>query len=114
MVAYKEANGTSNAIATSKSVYCTPKGGKYGNPTAIKKVKKTISVKAGKTKKLKPKLKKSKKLRSYTAKFRYESTKPEVATVNEDGVITGLKKGKSTIYVYAQNGVCKKVKVKVK
>ena len=45
--------------------------------------------------------------------FRYASTNEKVATVDEDGTITAAGKGNCTIYVYARNGVAKKVKVKV-
>lgn len=113
IVAYKKVNGTNTAIATSKSVHCATNGGKYGNPAAIKGVKNTIKIKVGKTKKIKPILKKSKKVKTHIAKFRYESSKPKVAKVSKKGIITGIKKGSCTVYVYAQNGVCKKIKVKV-
>ena len=43
----------------------------------------------------------------------YRSGKPKVATVSEDGVVTALKKGKSTIAIRAQNGVSVKLKVQV-
>ena len=38
----------------------------------------------------------------------------DVATVTNKGVIKGKKKGTCYIYVYAQNGISKKVKVTVK
>ena len=38
----------------------------------------------------------------------------EIAKVDSKGKVKGLKKGKATIYVFAQNGVCSKVKVVVK
>ena len=47
-------------------------------------------------------------------KIRYESSNPGIAKVNsKTGEITGVKKGKCYIYVYAQNGVYKKVTVTV-
>ena len=46
--------------------------------------------------------------------IRYESTKPKVAKVSSKGVITAKKKGTCYIYVYAQNGLYKKIKVTVK
>lgn len=113
VVAYKEVNGFNTAIATSKSVHCVTNGGKNGNPTAIKGVKSTIKVKVNKTQKLKPTLKVNKKVKTHIAKFRYESSNPSVATVTKKGVVKGISKGNATIYIYAQNGVCKKVKVNV-
>jgi len=45
----------------------------------------------------------------------YESLNPEIAKVNKKtGKITGVSAGKTTIYVYCQNGVYKKVSVTVK
>jgi len=113
VVAYKNVNGINTAISISKSAHSTTTGGKYGNPSAIKGVKKTVNVKVGKNKKIKAKLKTGKKVRMHIAKFRYECNNSKIATVSQKGVIKGLKKGSCTIYVYAQNGVCKKVKVKV-
>ena len=43
----------------------------------------------------------------------YKSSKPKCVAVSEDGVLTGLKKGKSVITVATQNGVTAKVKVQV-
>ena len=38
----------------------------------------------------------------------------KVAKVNKNGKITGVKKGKVTVYAYAQNGLYKKIQVTVK
>lgn len=45
---------------------------------------------------------------------RYESTNKKIATVSKKGVVKAKKKGSCYVYAYAQNGVCKKVKVTVK
>ena len=37
-----------------------------------------------------------------------------IATVDKNGKIKGIKKGTCTIYIYAINGLTKKVKVTVK
>ena len=105
---------TTSGLATSKSVHVATTGKKYGNPTNITGLKKSITLKAGKTKKIKPILKSKKKVKTHIAKFRYESSNKKVATVTKKGVIKAKKKGSCTIYVYAQNGLCKTVKVKVK
>ena len=47
-------------------------------------------------------------------KLMYECSDTSIATVNKSGVIKGLKKGKCTVYVYARNGMAKKVTVTVK
>ena len=38
----------------------------------------------------------------------------KIASVDKNGKVKGLKKGKCKIYAYAQNGVCKTITVKVK
>ena len=47
-------------------------------------------------------------------KLSFESSNPKIAAVSSKGVIKAKKKGTCTIYIYAQNGICKKVTVKVK
>lgn len=44
----------------------------------------------------------------------YESSNTKVATVSKKGVIKAKAKGSCTVYVYAQNGTYKAVKVTVK
>ena len=77
---------------------------------------KTKSLKKGKTLKLSPAtVKQVKKLivKKHVA-IRYESTNKKIATVSKKGVIKAKKKGTCYVYVYAQNGVFKAVKVVVK
>ena len=75
-----------------------------------------MTIKVGKKKTIKASytLQKGKKASIHIAKFRYESTNTKVATVTKKGVVKAKKKGTAYIYVYAQNGVYKKVKVTVK
>ena len=72
-------------------------------------------LKKGKTLKLNAKaVAQSKKLtvKKYAA-IRYESGNPKIATVTKKGVVKAKKKGTCYIYAYAQNGVFKKIKIKV-
>lgn len=91
---------------------------KYSNVKSIKVKKKKITIKKGKTAKIKAKIKTFKKKKSLTkghaSMFRYLSTKKSVAKVNKKGKVKGLKKGTCTVYVQAVNGMWVKVKVKVK
>ncbi|MCR5628684.1 MAG: Ig-like domain-containing protein [Eubacterium sp.] len=103
-----------NVLAISKSAHCVTKGGKYGNPTKLIIKKSKLTIKKGKSKKVKAKLKVSKKTKWHIAKFRYESSNSKVATVNKKGKIKAKSKGKCSIYVYAQNGIYKRIKVTVK
>jgi hypothetical protein len=105
-------NGTKTK-GTSKVVHCTTKSSKYGNPTKVTVKKSTVNLKKGKTSTIKATFKYNKKVKKHV-KLRYESSDTKVAKVNKNGKITAKKKGTCTIYVYAQNGVYKKVKVKVK
>ena len=50
----------------------------------------------------------------YLHGLKYASTNPKIAKVNSKGTITAVSKGTCYVYVYAQNGVYKKIKVTVK
>ncbi len=114
VVSYKNTEAGEKVITTSKSVHVTTDGGKKGNPTAIKLKKSKFKLKVGKTAKIKASFKKKKKVSIHIAKFRYESTDTNVATVTENGTVKAVGKGKCKIYVYTQNGICKTVTVTVK
>lgn len=94
----------------------TTNGGRYGNAKEVRvnKNKTTVTLKKGKTYSLKAKeVKKSKKIKKHRV-VSYESGNTKVATVSKKGVITAKGKGSCTIYAYAQNGIYKKIKVRVK
>lgn len=104
-------------VSVSKTVHIATKGGKVTNNTGVKtKAKKNkVKIKAKKTFKLKAKLKKPKKGKVKIHRpIKYETLNPKVATVNAKGVIKGVKKGTTSVFAYAQNGTCAKVKVTVK
>lgn len=114
IVAFKNINGTKVTTAVSKKIHATTLGGKYGVAKAVKVNKTKATIKKGKTFKIKAsEIKKDKKIRRHRA-ICYESSNTKIATVNSKGKIKAKKKGKCTIYVYAQNGVYKTVKVTVK
>lgn len=99
-------------LSTSKVVIVTTIGGKTNNPASVKLNKSKVSLKKKKTFTIKAKVN-GKKLKTYR-KVAYESSNTKIATVSRKGKITAKKKGKAMIYVYAQNGVSKTVKVTVK
>lgn len=114
IVAFKNINGAKVTTAVSKKIHATTLGGKYGVAKAVKVNKTKATIKKGKTFKIKAsEIKKDKKIRRHRA-ICYESSNTKIATVNSKGKIKAKKKGKCTIYVYAQNGVYKTVKVTVK
>ncbi len=111
-------DGKGNVISASKTVHAATKGGKVGNDKKVttKAKKNKVTVKVKKTFKLKAKAvpaSKSLKVKKHRG-VAYETSDPTIATVTKKGVIKGKKKGKCTVYAYAQNGVCVKIKVTVK
>ena len=112
VVAYKTVNGKQVTISNSKIAHVAVKGGKFGNATKIT-VNKIKPIKQGEKLTLKVTVKTDKKVKNHVP-IRYESSNTKIAKVNSKGVITAKSKGECNIYVYAQNGVYKKVKVTVK
>ena len=119
--AYRLVNGKKVVTDTSISVHAVTGGGKYGNAKAVsvtqignKKNVSKITLKMGKTAQIKAKeVKKDKKIERHR-KLCYESSNTKVATVTPDGLIRATGKGTCTIWVYAQNGVYKALKITVK
>ncbi len=119
--AYRLVNGKKVVTDTSISVHAVTGGGKYGNAKAVsvtqignKKNVSKITLKMGKTAQIKAKeVKKDKKIERHR-KLCYESSNTKVATVTPDGFIRATGKGTCTIWVYAQNGVYKALKITVK
>lgn len=112
--AYKLVNGKKMTLGTSKTIYLATTGGKYGNATSVKVNKSKVTLKKKKKFKIKAKeINKKKKIKKYS-KIRFESSNKKVAKVSSSGKITAVSKGKCTIYVYAQNLKCKKIRVTVK
>ena len=105
-------------LAVSKTIHVATKGGRYGNNTGVtlklgsRKVKK-ITVKAGKTKKVKAVLKQGSLKVKIHRKVKFESSNTDIATVTKKGKIRGISKGTCYVYAYAQNGLSAKVKVTV-
>ena len=121
--AYKLIDGQEVTIAASKTIHASTTGGKYGNAKSVKiktdkkmKSKKgsyTLTIKKNKKYTIKAsEVKESKKIQKHR-KIAYESSDKTIATVSKKGVVKGIKKGTCYIYAYAQNGVYKKIKVKV-
>ncbi len=106
-------------ISICKTLHICTKGSKNGNfgkiTTAAKKDKVKLQ-KKDQTFKLKAKaVPQSKKIKvKVHRKLSYESSNTKIAKVNKNGKITAKKKGTCYIYIYAQNGIFKKIKVTVK
>lgn len=114
VVAYKTVKGKRVSLSVSKTVHVLTTGGKYGNARKIKTDKGKITLKKGKKYKIKAKEAKSTKKIKHHRAICYESGNTKVAAVTGKGVVRAKKKGTCTIYAYAQNGVCKTIKLTVK
>ncbi|MBQ1407627.1 MAG: leucine-rich repeat protein [Eubacterium sp.] len=123
VVAYKKFGNTEVTISASPTIHAATKGGKNGVAKAVKvtsvgknKGKKAlkVTIKKGKTAKIKASEVKADKPIKRHRKLAYESSNTKVATVTKKGSIKAVGKGKCKIYVYAQNGVNKVINVTVK
>ena len=118
--AYKMVDGKKVTLADSMKLYLAGiKSKSYTNVKSMKLKKSKISVKVGKTAKIKTTVKlvkKNKKVlpKKICAKLRYRSSDESIATVTSSGKIKGVKAGTCVVYVYSANGLVKKVKVTVK
>ena len=111
--AYKLVNGKKVWLAKSQVVHSTTTGGKYGNAKAVKVNKSAVSLTVGKTFTIKAEQVLKDKPIAGHQNIKYESSNTKVASVSSKGVIKAKKKGICYIYVYAQNGVYKRIKVVV-
>ena len=112
--AYKIIDRKKVTIAASKTIHVTTKGGKNGNAKSVKVNKNKVILKVGKTWRIKAKeIKESKPLRHHR-EVSYESSRPQALSVSKKGVIKAKKKGKYTVFAYAQSGVYRKVQITVK
>ena len=92
---------------------------KFTNAKSVSVNKAKVTLKKGKSFKIKAKVKKVKKNKklmpkSHAPKLRYLTSNSKVATVSKSGKITAKGKGTCEVYAYAHNGVYKKIKVTVK
>ena len=119
--AYKMKNGKKVYITSSYSAHAVA-GGYSRKLTDVKKItaaKKRLTLKAGKSARVRAsqtKLKRGRKFlkTSHAALLRYRSTDKSVATVSRSGKVKAKKAGTCRIYIYAQNGLWTSTKVTVK
>ena len=81
--------------------------------------KKSVTLKKGKSKKVKAKIVKNSNAKpllskEHDAALRYDSTNTKIATVSAKGKIKAKKKGTCYVYITALNGLYTRVKVTVK
>jgi len=118
VVGFKIVKGKREEIGRSYKVYSltADKISKYANTKTVQVNKAKITLKSGKTEKIQAKelLPKGKKKKRVIKKLRYISSNKSIATVSATGKVKGINSGDCVVYVIAQNGVRKKVKVVVK
>ena len=118
--AYRMMDGEKVYIANGRTLYVVlDDNAEYTNARKIRVNKKKYTLKEGKKTKIRAsivKQDKNKKLlpKGHGAKLTYISSDSAVAKVSKNGKITAKKKGKCKIYVYALNGMCKKIRITVK
>lgn len=117
IAAYKMVEGRKIYIAKSNGIHVAMKQASRTNAVSIKVNRTKVTLKAGKTFKLKCEVKpenSQKKLLSHSSVYSLSTSNSRIATVNKNGVIEAKAKGTCGIYVLANNGVYKRVKVTVK
>ena len=105
-------------LSTAKTLHVATPGGRVTNFKSVKTAakKNRVTLKVGKTFKLGAKgVKCNAKLKARTHRvIKYELSGKGIAKVSKKGVVTGKAKGRCYVYVYAQNGVFKRIKVTVR
>ena len=115
VVAVKVSGNKQTVLAKSKAVHAATKGGKFGNPKKLAiRSKKKLALQKGKSAKIRTNITWTPGKQTKHRKAGFESSDPAVATVTAKGKVTAVGKGSCMIYVYAQNGLFKTVKVTVK
>ncbi|WP_026670740.1 Ig-like domain-containing protein [Butyrivibrio sp. AE3006] len=103
---------------TVTAVFAGKDSKKYKNPKQVKLSTKTINLSKGNSARVKASVKMEKGKRKalpekYAAKLRYRSDNPNVASVDKKGLVTAVNSGSCSVYVFAKNGLAKKVAVTV-
>ena len=120
--AYKIVNGKKKVIAVSTNIHVTTTSKRYGieKAVAIKSIgnkKNTLTYTMHKGEKAQIKAEsvfRNDKPSLFHRGISYESSNKKVAKVTSKGVIKAVGKGTCKIWVYAQNGVYKELKIAVK
>lgn len=117
VVAYKMAAGQKTYLAKSVTIHTAMKGQSATNAKAVTVNKSSVSLSKGKSFKIKATIKKENKKKNvlkHEGLIRYYTSDKKVAVVDKKGKITAKGTGSCSIYVVANNGIYKAVKVKVK
>ncbi|MCI8337632.1 MAG: hypothetical protein HFH62_02960 [Lachnospiraceae bacterium] len=116
VVTYTLTDGRKNYKSKSPVIHVAMKGEKHTNARKIKVNKSKVTLKAKKTFQIKATAvleNKKKKLLNHDKKFRYYTDNKGVASISKKGKITAKKKGSCSVFVIANNGVAKQIRVTV-
>lgn len=114
VVTYTVTDGRKNYKSKSPVIHVAMKGENHTNAKKIKVNKAKVALKAKKTFQIKATAvleNKKKKLLNHDKKFRYYTDDKGVASISKKGKITAKKKGSCSVFVIANNGVAKQIKV---
>ncbi len=117
IAAYEMRGGKKEYIAKSPIIHVAMKYEKRTNVKRISVNKAQVTLKRRKSFQIKAELvlwDRKKKALSHAPALRYYSSNRKVAAVNEKGKITAKGRGSCTVCLVANNGLIKKIKVKVK
>lgn len=117
VVSYTIKDGKKSYQSKSPVIHVAMKNGKRTNAKKIKVNKAKLVLSVNQTFQIKAKAvleNQKKKLLCHEKKFRYYVDNPDVVSISKGGKIKAKKKGSCIVYVTANNGVAKKVKVTVK
>ena len=112
--AYQIKNGSKTYIARSKAAHAPTGGGTSGYIQSVDVEKSKVTMAAGGSYRIRPIVDMSGLKQNFHNTLWYESSDAAVATVDENGRIKAVKKGRAVIFVYAPSGVYAMVAVVVK
>lgn len=112
--AYQKKNGVKTYIARSVCTHVPTAGEKYGTIQAVSVADAKVQMAAGGSHTIKATVgTDGRKLLRHIG-MRYESANPDVVTVDENGKLHAVTKGRAKVYVYAPNGLYATVAVTVR
>lgn len=112
--AYQKKDGVKTYIARSVCTHVPTAGDTYGTIQAVSVPDAKIQMTVGSSHTIKATVGADERKLLRHIGMRYESTKPGVVTVDENGKLHAVKKGSAKVYVYAPNGVYATVAVTVR
>ena len=107
------ADGEEGILTKSCQVHVATSGGGYGNASAVKAEKESVTLSVRKNTNVNATVVDKGNVDVHR-ELSYASSDPAIAKVNKNDRVTGVSEGSCYVYAYAQNGVYKQVKVTVK